>query len=109
MARHAADELGRFGLLASAIAGRAVDVASVDLDKRPWTDGTTIYVDASRRDRLCSLAVQASLLSAGSLEPPVLESLARRPKAIAPYLMLEGHRALASVESILPPSVRGLV
>jgi nitric oxide reductase NorD protein len=109
--RPAPDDLGRFGLLASAIAGRPVDVASADPHERSWTDGTTVFVDAQaeRRERLCALAVQASLLSAESLEPSVLASLARRPKVVARYLALEGHRALASVESILPQSVRGLV
>ena len=110
-APEASEGLGRFGLLATAIAGRTVDVASVGPDERSWTDGTTVFVDpqAGRSDRLCSLAVQASLLAAGSLEPAVLEGLARRPRMVARYLMLEGHRALASVESVLPPAVRTLV
>jgi nitric oxide reductase NorD protein len=104
-------DLGRFGLLASAIAGRPVEVARVDPTQRSWTDGTTVFVDAQAgwRERVCALTVQAALLGAGSLDPSVLEHLVRRPKVTARYLSLEGHRALASVEPILPPAVRGLV
>jgi nitric oxide reductase NorD protein len=53
------DGLERYRLLASAIAGRLVDVAPGVPGEPAWTDGTTIYVDAGAnpRERLTSLAV----------------------------------------------------
>src|SRR5262249_17124442 len=60
------DDLSRFKLVASAIAGRAVEVASVKPGERPWTDGVTVFADgdASPRDQLRCVAVQAALLAA---------------------------------------------
>ncbi|EUA41105.1 hypothetical protein I549_5312 [Mycobacterium avium subsp. avium 2285 (R)] len=37
-----------------------------------WTDGQTIYVDAGAPGALKSLAVQASMIAAGSLRPDVV-------------------------------------
>jgi hypothetical protein len=100
-------DLGRFGLLVSAIAGRAVDVAGVAPGEPAWTDGTTVFVDplVGGHDLLRALVVQASLLGAGSLEPQIVTQLVRRPSIIRRYLGLEGHRALAAHEPLLPPSV----
>ena len=100
-------DLGRFGLLVSAIAGRAVDVAGVAPGEPAWTDGTTVFVDplVGGHDLLRALVVQASLLGAGSLEPQIVTQLVRRPSIIRRYLALEGHRALAAHEPLLPPSV----
>ena len=44
----------RFRLIASAIAGRPVEVAPVEPGERPWTDGVTVFADAdaSPRDQL---------------------------------------------------------
>jgi hypothetical protein len=61
-------------MLASALAGRAVAVAEQQPGEPAWTDGQTIYVDAAARDRsghaaLKAVAVQASLIAAGSLDP----------------------------------------
>jgi hypothetical protein len=98
-------------LLVSAIAGRTVDVASVAPGERAWTDGATVFVDphVGGRDLLRALVVQASLLDAGSLEPQVLDHLVRRPSVLRRYLALEGHRALAAHEPLLPPSVGPLI
>jgi hypothetical protein len=54
------------------------------------------------------LAVQASLVAAGSLAPDVLRHVARRPTVARRYLAVEGHRALAANEELLPAGVRGL-
>jgi hypothetical protein len=64
---------------------------------------------ASTRDQLETLAVQASRLAAGSLEPDVVRRLTRRPALARRYLAVEGHRALAAIEDLLPPSVRSLI
>jgi nitric oxide reductase NorD protein len=105
------DGLERLGLLASALSGCTLEVASLDTGEHAWTDGTTIFVDANARprDQLESLAVQASLLAAGSLQPDVMRCLSRRPALTRRYLALEGHRALAANEELLPPSMRSLI
>jgi hypothetical protein len=105
------DGPGRLSLLASAISGRALRVAPGAAGEPAWTDGTAVFVDAgaSPRERLESLAVQASLLAAGSLDPGVVRRLSRRPALARRYLCVEGHRALAALGDLLPPSVRPLV
>ncbi len=104
--------LEQFELLASAIAGRRVDVAPVVPPGDPaWTDGSTVFVDVdvSPPERLRSLVVQASLLGAGSLNDEVLSALVRRTALARRYLAVEGHRALAAHAFLLPPSVRPLI
>lgn len=93
-----------FGMLASALAGRAVSVASSQPGEPPWTDGETIFVDpaADRRVTLESVAVQASLIAAGSLAPEVLQVMVRRPGIARRYLAVEGHRALVANGALLP-------
>jgi nitric oxide reductase NorD protein len=111
-----ADDVGaslvrRFGLLASAIAGRPLEVASVEPGEQTWTDGATVFVDAEADPaaQLRSVAVQASLLGAGSLDPEVLGRLPRRPALARRYLAVEGHRALDEQEPLLPPPMRRLI
>jgi hypothetical protein len=105
------DAVARLGLLASALSGRALQVAPTARGEPAWTDGTTVFVDAERsaREQLEALAVQASLLAAGSLELGVVRRLARRPALTRRYLAVEGHRALAANERVLPRTVRLLV
>ncbi|GBE67450.1 hypothetical protein MFM001_39120 [Mycobacterium sp. MFM001] len=98
-------------MLASAVAGRSVDVAATGAGEPAWTDGKTIFLDADvgPRHQLRSVAVQACLLAAGSLEPAVMRRLGRRPALTARYLAIEGHRALAANEELLPAAVSLLV
>jgi len=105
------DGLTRFSLLASAIAGRPVDVAAAATGEVAWTDGSTVFVDADAhpRDQVRSLVVQASLLGAGSLEFEIVRALARRPALARRYLALEGNRALAAHDALLPASLRSLI
>ncbi len=63
----------------------------------------------SARDQLEALAVQASLLAAGSLAPDVVRRFTRRPRLAKRYLAIEGHRALAANERLLPLRVRSLI
>ena len=90
-------------MLASALAGRAVAVAELPPGEPSWTDGQTIYVDGSAAGRLSAIAVQASLLAAGSLEPDMVRPLVRHPRLARRYLAIEGHRALVSNAHLLPP------
>lgn len=105
------DRLARLGMLASALGGRTLQVTAAEPGDPPWTDGVTMFLDAdgTARQQLEALAVQASLLAAGSLEPAILRKLKRRPALAARYLSVEGHRALAANENLLPASLRTLV
>lgn len=107
----AGNRLGRFGLLASALAGRALQVAPGEPGEPAWTDGSRVFVDADRsaRDQLEALAVQASLLAAGSLDLPIVRRLGWRPRLTRRYLAVEGHRALAANAHVLPLPVRSLI
>jgi nitric oxide reductase NorD protein len=91
-------------MLASALAGRPVAVAELRAGEPSWTDGQTIYVDGSApvRARLSAIAVQASLIAAGSLEAEVVRPLVRHPRLAKRYLAIEGHRALVSNADLLP-------
>ncbi|MGB9307594.1 MAG: nitric oxide reductase activation protein NorD [Mycobacterium sp.] len=91
-------------MLASALAGRAVAVAELKSGEPSWTDGQTIYLDASAttRAQLEALAVQASLIAAGSLDPDVVRPLVRHPRLARRYLAIEGHRALVGNADLLP-------
>ncbi len=93
-----------WSLLASALAGRPVAVAELKAGEAPWTDGQTIYVDpdAPGLANLETLAVQASLIAAGSLDPHVVRQLIRRPRLARRYLAVEGHRALVGNDGLLP-------
>lgn len=101
----------RFGLLASALAGRTVAVAPGDRGEPAWTDGFTVFVDAaeSEASQLESVTVQASLLAGGGLAPDVVRKLVRRPKLARKYLAVEGQRALGANEDLLPYPVRSLI
>jgi nitric oxide reductase NorD protein len=93
-----------WGMLASALAGRAVAVAELPAGAPAWTDGQTIYVDLALpgRARLEAIAVQASMIAAGSLDPDAVRPLVRHPRLARRYLAVEGHRALVSNADLLP-------
>lgn len=98
-------------LLASALAGRTVAVRQTEAGQPAWTDGVAVYLDAATEpafQRRC-LAVQASLLSAGSLEPEILRRLGRRTTLTERYLAIEGRRALACNEDLLSREMRPLL
>jgi hypothetical protein len=105
------ERLERYKLLASAIAGRLVEVAPGDEGAPAWTDGATIRVapDLEHIDLLRSIVVQASLLAAGSLVPEIVARLDHRGALQRRYLAIEGHRALASQGDLLPESARSLL
>ncbi|OBH88353.1 nitric oxide reductase activation protein NorD [Mycobacterium sp. E2733] len=98
------DRLPGLGLLASALAGRAVAVAALRPGEPSWTDGQAIHVDtgASARGQLEAVAVQASMIAAGSLDPDVMRPLLRHPRLARRYLAVEAHRALVANDHLLP-------
>jgi len=67
-------------MLASALSGRVLTVAEVEAGEPAWTDGKTVFIDPSSgvSRQLAAVAVQACLLSAGSLEPDLVRRLNRR-------------------------------
>ena len=91
-------------MLASALAGRAVAVAELRPGEPSWTDVQTIHIDAgaSARGQLEAVAVQASMIAAGSLDPEVMRPLLRHPRLARRYLAVEGHRALVANGHLLP-------
>jgi len=99
-----------FAMLASALAGRPLAVAPGKAGDPAWTDGQSIFIDpgASRRAVLESVAVQASLMAAGSFDVQVLKRLSRRSKLVQRYLAIEGHRALLENDDLLPETLRTL-
>lgn len=106
-----ADGPQRLALLASALAGRTVAVAAGTPGEPAWTDGITVFVDGAENPRrqLESVTVQASLLAGGGLEPDFVRNLVRRPSLARKYLAVEGNRALAVNEDLLPYAVRSLI
>jgi hypothetical protein len=104
------EDVSRFELLASAIAGRSVAIETTAQDGESWTDGATIFVNPDQPGNvpLQCIAVQAALLGAGSLEAEIVERLARNTRLCRRYLHVEGHRALAQLEPMLPRSARRL-
>jgi nitric oxide reductase NorD protein len=101
----------RFGLLASALAGRTIAVASGGRGEPSWTDGITVFVDADESPgrQLEAVTVQASLLAGGGLGPDVVRKLVRRPALARKYLAVEGNRALAANDDLLPHPVRSMI
>ena len=105
-----ADRLQVLGMLASALAGQAVAVAGLSRGEPAWTDGQTIFVDATAgpHAQLEAVAVQASMIAAGSLEPDVVGALFRHRKLAKRYLAVEGHRALVANAPLLPSILASL-
>jgi hypothetical protein len=99
----------RLTLLACAVSGRSVDVAPTDPGDPPWTDGATVFIDphAGPDTQLATLALQCSLLAGGSLDDDdVLRALRRSSAVTRRYLAVEGQRALAAHEHLLPTAAR---
>ncbi|GAA3207456.1 nitric oxide reductase activation protein NorD [Actinocorallia longicatena] len=95
---------GRFRFLATAVAGRAVDVAEAEAGAAAHTDGHVIYVTAgatAERQRHEVLA-QSALLGAGSLDRRWTGALRGRPSTARRYLALEGRRVLAGLAGRYP-------
>ncbi|MET0716586.1 MAG: hypothetical protein ABWY57_16915, partial [Mycetocola sp.] len=70
----------RYRLLATHIAGSAVDVALAEPGEASFTDGSVIYVtaDDSNTQRR-QILVQSALVGAGSLDPRIVKALRGRP------------------------------
>lgn len=104
-------DVERLRLVASAIGGRPLEVAAGEPGGSGWTDGATVFVDpdAPPSEQVVTVAAQASLVAAGSLDADIARRLARRPTLSRRYLAVEGHRALAANGPLVPPAVRRLI
>jgi hypothetical protein len=94
----------RFRLLASFIAGRAIEIAEASAGEAAYTNGAAIFVtaDTSAEQRRREVVVQSSLLGAGSLEHRVVKALRARPSVARRYLALEGRRVLTELAERIP-------
>lgn len=102
-----ADEMQSLEFLATAVAGRSVQVRPAACGELSWTDGRVIFIDKSLSDsdQLLALFVQASLLSAGSFAPAILRQLKRHARLASRYLCVEAYRALHANQALLPGAV----
>jgi nitric oxide reductase NorD protein len=94
----------RFRLLATYIAGTAVDVAEAPAGEAAHTDSKVILVSAGRppAEQRREVVLQSALLGAGSLDRRLVKPLRARPSVARRYLALEGHRVLAELASQMP-------
>lgn len=94
----------QFGLLATYIAGIAVELAAAPDGQRAHTDGRVVFVTAGRpsAEQRREVVVQCALMAAGSLQPHVIGSLRARPRLARRYLSIEGQRALTELSARLP-------
>ena len=94
----------RFRLLASYIAGRAVEIAEASDGDAAYTNGRVIFVtaDTSSEQRRREVVVQSSLLGAGSLEHRLVKPLRARPSVARRYLALEGRRVVTELAERIP-------
>jgi nitric oxide reductase activation protein len=95
---------GRFRLLASHIAGRAVDVTEAPTGQLAYTDGRVIFVSAGSCDdqQRREVVVQSALLAYASLDRNIMAVLRARPRPARRYLAVEGRRALTELAKRLP-------
>jgi len=99
--------LEHYGFLASAIAGRKLSVhVSAKPDALAFSDGRSIIVPADTNiysePAWMTIAVQAALIGAGSLDTPALRQLVGRRNLAQRYLYLEVLRANALLKDRLP-------
>lgn len=99
-------DLSDFDILASAVAGRTLDVTITRGGAGSYCDGHSIYVDGSTEKKHVGKVVlcHALLLAAGSLSPETVRQLRGRPKATRRYMALELQRALNQLNHLVPGS-----
>lgn len=98
-------------MLASALAGRPVDVVEGSPGVRAWSDGRTITLDPGESSlrTIEAIVVQAALIGAGSLTDQLMRPLLRHKRLRRRYLRIEGPRAVAELRDLLPRSLDYLI
>ncbi|MEV4235742.1 nitric oxide reductase activation protein NorD [Nocardia sp. NPDC050408] len=94
----------RFRLLATFIAGRAVEVAEAPAGQPAHTNGQIIFVSAGRSvaEQRREMLLQTALLGAGSLDQRLVKALRARPVVARRYLALEGRRVIVDLAERIP-------
>ncbi|MDG5483928.1 nitric oxide reductase activation protein NorD [Mycolicibacterium gadium] len=94
----------RFRLVASFIAGRALDITEAPAGQSAHTNGRVVLVSAgaSVEQQRREVLVQSALLGAGSVDARLLKRLRGRPSVARRYLALEGRRVLRDLADRLP-------
>ncbi|MGK8486792.1 nitric oxide reductase activation protein NorD [Nocardia asiatica] len=97
-------DLDRFRLLATYVAGRAVEVGPAPAGEAAHTNGQVVFVSAGRSvaEQRREVLLQTALLGAGSLDRGLVRPLRGRSAVARRYLALEGHRALAALGDSIP-------
>lgn len=96
----------RLSLLASAVAGRPLEVTTA-FDDGTHTDGRTVFIGLATdtADVVDAVVAQSALLAAGSLHPDVLSRLRFHRNGVTQrYLALELRRAAVAFSGFLPPA-----
>jgi nitric oxide reductase NorD protein len=101
-------DLSQYRLLASALAGRSVELAR-HRERLPQTfsDGSTIWVPAAHTgdDLWREIAVQACLIAAGALAPSIMRRLLGRTRLARRYLCLEAVRSVQARAALAPDAL----
>lgn len=94
---------GRYGPLAQALCGRALQFALGVEGQLTWTDGVTVFLNprSGDADRRLEIAVQCGLLALGSFEAARLYGLVGRGERARRYLLLEAARLLREAPPLL--------
>lgn len=102
--------LHRYGLLASAIAGRQMGVVESGSGET-YTDGQVIYLArGAEKLQLVGLVAQAALLCFGSFEQTLIVQLTRKRSAVASrYLTLEAVRVAHVGQYLMPRAVQAVI
>lgn len=100
-----------YGMLASAVAGRRIEVVSGRPDEPAWSDGHTIVVDPTQDTQrtIEAVVVHAALIGAGSLTGEILRPLVWRRRLRRRFLCIEGPRAIAGLRGLLPRSLTYMI
>lgn len=106
-----ADSPDRHRMLASALAGRPVEVVAGRPGEPAWSDGHTIMVDPGQNARhtIEAVVVHAALIGAGSLSGATMRPLLRSGRVQRRFLHVEGPRAIAGLSDLLPRSLSYMV
>lgn len=105
-----AGPLDHYSLLASAVAGRPLEVHATERE-RSYTDGIAVFVPESMDEQalIVAVVVQSALLGAGSLDFSVVGHLSARGALARRYLMLEAQRAVEARGAVVPAWVHEAV
>ncbi|WKG05694.1 nitric oxide reductase activation protein NorD [Mycolicibacterium sp. HK-90] len=98
-------------MLASAVAGRRIEVVAGRPDEPAWSDGHTIVVDPTQGEQRAveAVVVHAALIGAGSLARDILRPLVWRSRLRRRFLSIEGPRAVAGLRGLLPRSLTYMI